>query len=827
MPTSPLEHEQLSKTLLNHLAISITDPDGIIVYANNIFLDLCGYTLNELIGKKHSILGSGKQSRDFYKLLWYNITNKKTWHGELFNKKKDNTYYSVDATITPLLNSKNEIEYFLSVHHDITHNKLLIDQLREQSIQQIALYLLSQKSTTISDIESYIKNTLRICSELFEIKHGYSISLKKEKNKATINITNGIKIAKNNEHYIQLSDNDILTYTLNNKEPMLIEDLDSENRFEIPSPLSEQCYKSAVCFSIDIKNETPTILCLFDDKKRHFKNSDTSFFQTVQTLITETNARLELQDKLKKEKELTETYLDSTEELAIILDKRYRIVFVNKKLCNTLGLEKASLINTNFVNSFVPINEHKKLYSHYNYIVKNTETSKNKKTFFSHTNNITTEQGNTRLIKWNNTLLFNDNHSHSYLCTGNDITEITKTRKKQKKLKKQLIQAQKMESLGLLAGGISHDFNNILASILGFSELAIEKYASNKDEKLNFYLSEINEACIRGKGIISQLVSLNKHKDKKPHAVILENMIDNILKMLQPVIPPEINIKKNVKKNIPAVNATPANINQIVMNLIINAKEAITDNGIINIGIEKFKNSERKCSSCKNKISGDYINLSIKDTGHGIDDEIIKNIFTPHISTKSNNSKQERGIGLSTVQNIVHESNGHIIVDTSKDGTTFNVLFEIATGDTEPVTKPVVRPIKPPINTKKHIMIVDDENSIAAYLGELFSELGYKVSVFIDPTKALNAFSNAPESYDLILSDQTMPIITGIELAKKTLEIKPDLPFVIHTGHSDLIDKDETNKIGIKGFLKKPVETHELLKCITELLENKENESIK
>jgi PAS domain S-box-containing protein len=828
MHTNILENEYFKQALHNQSTFSITDKKGNIIFAGTNFCNLFGYMEKELIGQNHSILSSGKQDKSYYNKLWKTILNGDIWCDEIIDKKKNGDLFWLEITITPLFNKSNIIEYFLGTYNNITTTKKLLKKSQKRAYLHNISSILSQESLNIeTDTASFIRESIGITTGALNMNTGAFIEVNEKENTFAIIGESGYNNTKTRETLsFTPSSSNIINTILSNSAPVEIIDINNEKNIQIPDFILQKEAVSAIFFRTDPIN-SPTSFLAYSSNERHiFDPIEKSFIKLISNLITSFVEKKIYHNEIIKEKEASQHYLDIVEEIIISLNKNGEIILANRKAAKTLGHSQNKLLGMNWFDNFIPNNNRKEIKNHFITFFEKDNTKTLPKNLSDYTNLIITKNKNKRLIKWKNTRVFDNDTTISILSSGEDITQLEKAKKEQDLLKEQLYQAKKMESLGLLASGIAHDFNNILASISGFSELATEKYASNKNEQLYTYLNEISEACGRGKDIINQMTHFKQEKKGILHPVILRTIVENNINMLGPVIPSEIKIKTNINKDMPAIKANPASLNQAILNVIINAKEAIENNGTIRINIDKFNTHELQCASCLDIITGTYINLSVQDTGHGISDEFIDKIFNLHSSTKQNTSTEpNHGTGLSTVHKAVHDAGGHILVDTSNSGTTFNILLKIATGSSSPINnmadiKPVTQTTNETINTNKHIMVVDDENSIAAFLGELLSHCEFKVSTFTDPTKALKSFINAPDTYDLVLTDQTMPIITGAELAEKMLALRPDLPVVLHTGHSDLIDEKQAAQMNIRGFLRKPSETHILLKCITDLLED-------
>lgn len=429
-------------------------------------------------------------------------------------------------------------------------------------------------------------------------------------------------------------------------------------------------------------------------------------------------------------------------------------------------------------------------------------------------------------IEFNATIIKEKGDYH-LLGIGRDISDRRKAEREKELIQSQLRQAQKMESIGQLTGGIAHDFNNVLASILGYTELsqhavnhAVQNPNHNSEEtnkKLETYLGSIHEAGTRAQDLIQQLMVFSRSSEISPQLIQAEPAINEITKLLSSSLPETINVTTHFEKNLPLIHIDPSQLYEVIMYLFYNSRDALHKVGEINIFVShRNKIQDKTCSSCHSNIDDDYIDITIKDNGPGIPEQHRDRVFEPFYTTKT--IGQGTGMGLPMVHGIVHEHGGHILLDSSShEGTTTHLLFPVR------IEKP--RDTKNPdtfersSNDKGHIVIVEDEESLANFLSDLFSSHGYTVTAYTDSLVARRQLPSMLESIDLILTDHTMPGITGTQLAKEILSLKPDLPIILCTGFSFQVDEKTAYAIGIRRFLKKPISSSELLREVEQLIQ--------
>jgi len=395
-----------------------------------------------------------------------------------------------------------------------------------------------------------------------------------------------------------------------------------------------------------------------------------------------------------------------------------------------------------------------------------------------------------------------------------DITNQIKALEDQQNLQKQLQQAQKMESIGLLTGGIAHDFNNILAAVIGYTDLAITNLTTHPTEKINGYLRRVMSAGDRAAGLVEQLLSFSRGTSIDPVSLNPKPVVKESIKLLHSTIPSNIQLSSDIDESIPNIMLDAVQLQQLVMNLCINARDSITNNGTINISLQTVTYDNLRCSSCSETISGELVELSVTDSGSGIPSNILDQVFEPFFTTKE--FGKGSGMGLSIVHGITHNNNGHILINSDDNGTTIKLLFEISEPQSIPITN-TGDTLQGEGNQQK-ILIIDDEEFISTYLKELLELNDYDTVTINNSQQAKKLFLEKPDDFDLVITDMAMPELTGDILAKSILAVRPDIPIILCTGYSSIITEQISKEIGISHFMKKPVNPNELLSTIASLL---------
>jgi signal transduction histidine kinase len=396
-----------------------------------------------------------------------------------------------------------------------------------------------------------------------------------------------------------------------------------------------------------------------------------------------------------------------------------------------------------------------------------------------------------------------------------DITEQVKLRHENKAFERQLRQTQKLEAIGSLAGGIAHDFNNILAPIMGRAELMLIENPDNAG--VGEHCRGIIDASRRARDLVKQILTFSRQVDQEILPISIAEVVREVVQLVRPTLPATIEIDCLLPDHGPRVMADSTQMHQVLMNLITNAFHAMEEKGgrlsmrldAVTLGLGEFDHFS---------ISpGLYQRLTIEDTGHGMDQATLAKIFDPYFTTKPRG--KGTGLGLAVVLGILRGYGGEIRVASEPGkGTVFTLYFPVVelAGNQTP---PVIDSLEPLPRGTEHILLVDDEKSIADVTTSMLERLGYKVTARISSYDALEAFRNLADRIDLLISDLTMPQMTGLQLYREIKKIRPDVKVIICTGFSEQLDSGKSKAIGIEGFLHKPVVMADLARCVRSVLD--------
>ncbi|MCF8091314.1 MAG: PAS domain S-box protein [Desulfotignum sp.] len=502
------------------------------------------------------------------------------------------------------------------------------------------------------------------------------------------------------------------------------------------------------------------------------------------------------------------TIIENIEDGYYEVDLAGNFVSFNQAMCDILGYTADELTGLNN-RTFMDNENARKVFATFNQVY---QTQKGCKAF------------DWQLIKKDGTLCHVD--ISVSLLTGTDgepigFHGIARDITEQKNLDIRLEQSRRMEAIGTLAAGISHDFNNILSGIFGYAQLA--KNSVDNPQKAKEHIDQVIKAAHRAAELVQQVLTFSRRADylKKPFRIYL--IIKESVKLLRSSLPATIEIKTRLESR-QMVLADPTKMHQVIMNLCLNAYQAMKKKGgVLTVCLTEETITRPRQIKDKYVSPGDYLKLEVSDTGHGMDAKTLEKVFNPDNRTRKKG--RVTGMGLSAVQAFVDEYDGFLEVNSEPGrGTTVQIGFPVAgTEKKQPSSDMPVPKISQNSSREgtETIMLVDDEKAIRQIFEEFLQNHGYKVRLFENGIEALKAFEADPKAFDLIITDMTMPELTGDRLSRKILKIRPDVPIILWCGFSEDISEDTAVEMGIKKYIQKPVSPGDLLKTIQQILDGK------
>ena len=509
------------------------------------------------------------------------------------------------------------------------------------------------------------------------------------------------------------------------------------------------------------------------------------------------------EEALRNEKNRAQRYLDIAGVMLVALSKDGTVNLINKKGCEILGYGEDEIIGKNWFDNFIPEEIRTNVREVFNRLMQGDQEPPK-----YYENPVLTKSGARRMVAWHNTIL-TDEHGNitGTLSSGEDTTE-------HKRLEEQLFQSQKMEAVGRLAGGIAHDFNNLLTAIIGYSDIIIKD--RDLKQKHRSYIEEIKKSAERAATLTQQLLAFSRKQILQPKVLNLNVLMRNMNDMLQRMIGEDIAFEMVLSTEIGMIKADPGKIEQVVINLAVNARDAMPHGGTLKVVTKNVSLDEEFCDLHKGSRPGDYVLLSMQDTGKGIDDETMKHIFEPFFTTKE--IGKGTGLGLATVYGIVRQSGGYIDIQSSSGaGTTFDIYL---TRVNEEETLKSRKQESTLVNGRHEtILFVEDDDMVRNMVTAVLDQFGYDVIKAGNATTAVKECEGR-DHIDLMITDVVMPGTSGPELVRQIRSFYPEMKVLFISGYTDdaivhhgMLDDDVP-------FLQKPFTPQILAHKVREVLED-------
>ncbi len=556
------------------------------------------------------------------------------------------------------------------------------------------------------------------------------------------------------------------------------------------------------------------------------KRKDGSLFwaDTFISLVTDENGTLsgligldrditeQVKDKseLKKSEERFRTLVETTTDWIWEMDGKAIFTYVSPKINEILGYEPKEIIGKTMFD-LINDKEKERLSEFYDkhkpllipFSLFDLEHShKNGHAVFLEVSGVPIMDEHGKLLGWRG--------------INRDITDRKRAEDEKAKLEEKLRQSQKMEAIGTMAGGIAHDFNNILGIIVGNAEIGMSSVRESNPVHSN--LEEILDACLRARDIVRQILSFSRQSMDELRPLNLGEIVKSSITLLRSSIPSTIEIRSDISSDSDTVYADLTQINQVILNLCANAAFAMQDKGgVMDIILENVALGRDDVIHYHGLTSGPYLKLTVRDTGDGIAPETLERIFDPYFTTKD--IGKGTGMGLAMVLGIVKKHGGDITVDSEPGkGSAFYVLLP----KFEEEAEPEIDSEKPLPRGSERILFVDDEEQLVLAAQHMFENLGYQVIAEQKPVQALEIFKEQPDSFDIVISDMTMPDMTGDMLAKEIMDVRPDMPVILCSGYSERISDAMVKELGIRAIMMKPALAYEIASTIRQIFDQRQ-----
>ncbi len=561
-------------------------------------------------------------------------------------------------------------------------------------------------------------------------------------------------------------------------------------------------------------NELPYQDFAVEETKGNPLLTDSARFKDEVTGLSESFAFMEAELKKNVQNAIaaetkSRTILESIEEGFFETDLQGRLVYFNDSICRITGYSREELFgNRNNLTTSEAFGRIKPLFDR---ALQTTEPAEIRDM------EITRKNGTKKIIDLSIYSIRDQGGSPTgHRGVVRDVTERLKADIERRKLEAQLQRAQKMEAIGTLAGGIAHDFNNVLSVIIGYSELTKANVATSSGAQRN--LNEVLKAARRASELVQQILTFSRQTDEELKPVQLIPILKETCKFLRASLPATIEIRQNIKTDSDVVLSDSTKIHQILMNLCTNAAHAMDEKGgVLELSLISIDLRSTDLLKYPDLSPGPYLKMSVRDNGHGMDRALLERIFDPYFTTKEKG--KGTGLGLSVVLGITKNHGGTITVQSEPDkGTKFNVYLPRILMS-EPDQTQVIEPLQ---KGKERVLFVDDEEALLKMGKQMLERLGYEAVIEVNSTKALEIFREHPDNFDLVITDMTMPGLTGIQLATELMTIRGDIPIVLCTGFSALINEEEAKAVGIREFIMKPLVMRDLATTIRKVLDGRE-----
>ncbi|OIP42727.1 MAG: hypothetical protein COZ70_07160 [Deltaproteobacteria bacterium CG_4_8_14_3_um_filter_51_11] len=727
---------------------------------------------------------------------------------------------SLSISIYSAMLEKKELS--ASVEKQGDSAKALLDEMRLRYDNAMLVQEIGHATLNILDIQNLLKAITETIARRLDFDRG--MILLADTNKESLIFGAGFGYNSEQEESLKKASfslnkpesKGLFVESFREQKPFLIRDINKMEEKLSPRSLDlarEMGVQSMICVPIvyEYEKESLGIIAVDNIKsKRPLTQSDMGLLRGIaaQMAVSLINARSfqRLQTSEKKYRDLVE----NASSIILRLDPEGRITFFNKFAQKLFDYREEEIVGKGIDGTIFPEEMNRREWI--SELIYSFQSSPEGTAVREESHQL--KSGEDVTVSWIYKPIYDaDGSILEILCIGIDITRLKKAELENKELETQLYHSQRMEAIGTLAGGIAHDFNNILSAIIGYTELAL--YVSKDEAKKRHQMEEVLKAGQRARDLVRQILSFSRHTDQERQPIEMQPIIKEALKMLRASLPATIEIAQDIEPEPCIVLADPTQVHQVIMNLCTNANHAMRKTGgQLKIGLHHLELTSARLRSYPELKEGDYIRMSVSDTGHGMDKATMERIFEPYFTTKEKGVGT--GLGLAVVHGIVKGYGGAIRVKSKEGkGTTFEILFPsvnttVESSDENNLALP---------GGNERILLVDDESAIVEIGCQMLESMGYSVEASTDPIDALSLFQSDPYRFDLVITDMTMPHMTGDHLAERILSVRPEIPVILCTGYSENLVDEAVKSMGIKEVVTKPLVIGELASIVRKALQ--------
>jgi len=800
------ESELRYRTLANsgQALIWTSGPDTLCNYFNETWLRFTGRTLEQEMGNGWT---EGVHPEDFDHCVHTYLTafDRREKFSMLYRlRNADGEYRWLQDDGTPRFDSAGTFLGYIGHCLDISELKQAEAAIKQNEARLESLLRINQHPA--ADVQEVLDFTLNEAITLTGSTIGYIYFYNATKQEFTLNSWSGVVMQQcavvEPQTVYHLEKTGLWGEAVRQGRPLVVND------FAAPNPLKKGVPQGHVplerYLTIPVFNEEQIVAVVaVANKIEDYNDSDTRQLTLMMDAVWKIVQRKQANEALRKSEAQYRRIVQTALEGIWGMDATMRTTFVNPHLAAMLGYAPEEMLGRP-IDDFVWQED---LADHF-LQVRDRQHGKNSR----YERRLRHKEGH---IVWTqvSATAVQDSAGRfaGSFCMFTDITERKQAEEERKRLQVQLLQAQKMEAIGTLAGGIAHDFNNILGAVLGYAEMARDDSPQGSTVARN--LDKVLEAGNRAASLIKQILAFSRQDGSERLAIDPARIVKEVVNFLRPSLPSTIAINRHLTATRPVL-ADPTQIHQMLMNLCTNAFHAMEQTGgVLEITLSGRELTATDVGQRPEIQAGDFVEISVSDTGPGISTEIQARIFDPYFTTKG--VGQGTGLGLSIVHGIVAEHGGFIICESEPGhGATFRVFLPAINGE----VLPEATPPEPISMGRECILLVDDEEMLVEMGKTMLERLGYEVITRTSSFEALTAFQNEPDRFDAVITDQTMPGMTGLELARRILQIRPNLPIILCTGYSNLVNEAKAKANGIKGFAMKPLNRKEVATLLKSVL---------